>query len=35
MMNVISEIYQEESLEEIEKKDFNSALNKIEKALEI
>ena len=35
MMNVISEIYQEESLEEVEKKNFNSALNKIEKALEI
>jgi len=34
-LNIISEIYQEESNEEIEKNNFNSALNKIDKSLEI
>ena len=33
--NLISEIYQEESTEEIEKNNFNVALNKIEKAIEL
>ena len=35
MINIISQIYQEESIEEIEKNNFDLALNKIDKALEI
>ena len=34
-LNIISEIYQEESNKEIEKNNFKSALNKIDKSLEI